>query len=114
MGLAQDHRFAHAHAHVNLLGWVSLALYGVVYQSAPQLAEGRLPRLHFWLATAGALLMSTGLVGFGAGTRSLLPLVVVGSLMTVGAMSVFAVVVASVRRRVARDATQGLPWRVQP
>jgi len=26
MGIADDHRFAHAHAHVNLLGWVSLAL----------------------------------------------------------------------------------------
>jgi len=114
MGVAGDHRFAHAHAHVNLLGWVTLALYGVVYQVAPHLDCGRLPRWHFWLATLGALSMCAGLVGFGAGTRSVLPLVVAGSIMTSAAMGAFAVIVARSHPRAVAGAAHRVPWQVQP
>ncbi|MBR0654539.1 hypothetical protein [Plastoroseomonas arctica] len=93
MGIAQDFRFAHVHAQVNLLGWVSLALYGLVYQAAPALAVGWLPRLQFWLSTIGPLLMCTGLATHRADIDALHPLVPLGAFMTASGMLVFGVVV---------------------
>lgn len=92
MGIAQDFRFAHVHAHVNLLGWVSLALYALVYQAAPALAAGWLPRLQFWLSTIGPLLMCTGLAAHRVDIAVLHPLVPLGAVMAAGGMLVFGVV----------------------
>ena len=46
MGMNQDFRLAHMHAHLNLLGWVSFFIFGGYYALAPQAAEGVLPKLH--------------------------------------------------------------------
>ena len=32
MGIGGDFTLAHAHAHINLLGWVTLALYGLYHR----------------------------------------------------------------------------------
>lgn len=37
------------HAHLNFLGWVSLALLGLWYRSDHAPAETRLAKAHFWL-----------------------------------------------------------------
>jgi cbb3-type cytochrome oxidase subunit 1 len=49
MGSTENFTDVPVHAHLNLLGWVSLALCGVIYAVLPRLAETRLARLHFWL-----------------------------------------------------------------
>jgi hypothetical protein len=49
MGSTENFTDIPVHAHLNLLGWVSLALCGLVYAVLPRLAETRLARLHFWL-----------------------------------------------------------------
>jgi cbb3-type cytochrome oxidase subunit 1 len=56
MGAAQDFRFQHVHAHLNLLGWVALGLAGLLYSVHPQLQRGWLPQAHYWLHTLGLLL----------------------------------------------------------
>jgi hypothetical protein len=56
MGARQDFALATAHAHLNLLGWVSMTLYGLFYRVVPNAAEGLLPRLHFWVALAGVVI----------------------------------------------------------
>lgn len=56
MGAAQDFRFLHVHAHLNLLGWVALGLAGLLYAVHPQLQRGWLPQAHYWLHTLGLLL----------------------------------------------------------
>lgn len=53
MGLNQDFRFTHVHVHINLLGWVALALAGLLYTAHPRLQEGVLPHAHYWLHTIG-------------------------------------------------------------
>ena len=54
MGIAHDFQLAPVHAHLNLVGWASLALFGVIYRAFPELAASRLAKIHFWLAAPSA------------------------------------------------------------
>ena len=53
MGATEDFTDIPVHAHLNLLGWVSLALCGGIYAIAPHLAETFLAKAHFWLHNLG-------------------------------------------------------------
>ena len=76
-----------AHAHMNLLGFVAMMIFGVAYHVIPRftgnaLHSRRLARLHWWLANAGLALMVTG---FGLGPRigsSALPVLAVGGMLS--------------------------------
>jgi cbb3-type cytochrome oxidase subunit 1 len=48
------------HITIMMLGFVLLALYGIIYRLWPQLQTGRLVQLQFWLSTVGVLLMNVG------------------------------------------------------
>lgn len=61
MGVNEDFQLVAVHTHVNLLGWVSLALFGVIYRLYPELGTTRLAAIHFWLAAPGALVFPVGL-----------------------------------------------------
>ena len=37
MGVAQDHSLTPVHAHINLVGWVSMFLAGLFYRAYPQM-----------------------------------------------------------------------------
>lgn len=62
MGIRQDFELAPVHAHANLVGWVSMALFGLTYRAYPQLADRKLATVHFWLAASAAVLFPIGLV----------------------------------------------------
>jgi cbb3-type cytochrome oxidase subunit 1 len=54
-----------AHAHANLLGFVSMMIFGVAYHVVPRftgapLRSRVLPVVHLWLANAGLALLVTG------------------------------------------------------
>lgn len=51
------------HVHLNLLGWVALALGGMMYHQFPQAAASRLGRAHYWLHMIGIPVMMVGLAG---------------------------------------------------
>jgi len=53
MGATKDFAQVPVHAHLNLLGWVSLGLCGLIYAKAPHLAETKLAKVHFWLHNLG-------------------------------------------------------------
>jgi len=61
MGGSGDHTLAPVHAHINLLGFTLMTVFGVGYRLIPGLAEGTLPRAHFWLHQVGALFLLIGL-----------------------------------------------------
>jgi hypothetical protein len=61
MGMAENFAYAHLHAHINLLGWATLALYGVVHRCWPELRRSRLATVQFWLAMAGLPVFLIGL-----------------------------------------------------
>jgi len=54
MGITHDFHLAPVHAHLNLLGWTSLALMGLTYRAWPELAERRVPALTQYAFSAGA------------------------------------------------------------
>ena len=82
-----------AHAHLNLLGFVTMMIYGVAYHVVPRfsghpLHSRRLAGWHWWAANAGLLLMVAAfLLRPHAATMALaLPLLVAGgTLSTLGA-----------------------------
>jgi hypothetical protein len=60
MGIAHDFQLAPVHAHLNLVGWASLALFGLVYKAYPALACSRLAAAHLALAAPSAVLFPVG------------------------------------------------------
>ncbi len=61
MGIVHDFQFMPVHAHLNLLGWASLALFGLVYKSYPVLARSRLAVGHFALCAVSAVVFPVGI-----------------------------------------------------
>ena len=57
MGGSGDHTLAPVHAQINLLGFTLMTVFGIGYRVIPGLAEGTLPKVHFWLHQVGALLL---------------------------------------------------------
>jgi cbb3-type cytochrome oxidase subunit 1 len=53
MGASHQFTLAPVHAHLNLLGFVTLTLAGLVYRAYPAAAETRLAKWHFWLHNLG-------------------------------------------------------------
>jgi hypothetical protein len=51
-----------AHAHLNLAGFVTLTLYGLIHRAYPQLARARLAPLQCALAIFGAIVMPPGIL----------------------------------------------------
>lgn len=64
MAIRQDFSERNFHAHINLVGWATLALYGVVYRVWPALAERRLALAQFWTAATGTPLLVAGMFIF--------------------------------------------------
>src|SRR6478752_7199076 len=48
MAASGDHSTMPAHAHLNLLGWVSLFLFGIFYHLHPAIDQSRAARLQVW------------------------------------------------------------------
>src|SRR5215217_5845734 len=93
MSITQNHDVIGAHAHINLLGWVTSALFGGYYALNPAKAEGLLPRIHFWLYTAGVTLMSVALYLLLKGNTAMTPLVAIGSLAVAAGVLIAAWVI---------------------
>ena len=99
MGISSDFTLAPAHAHLNLLGWVTLALYGLYHRGAGR-TGGRLPWVQVATGAVGAVLMAGGLAAYlGTGDESLVLTVVVGSLLVLLSMLLFLVIVIADMRR---------------
>lgn len=46
--------YAAGHAHVGLVGWVSMALFGAIYSIYPKAGNSLLGKWHFWLYQIGS------------------------------------------------------------
>ncbi len=95
MGISEDHSQLPTHAHLNLVGWVSMAIYALVYRQYPAAAQSRLAPIHFWIANVGALMLAAGIYIQMAGMPSLVFIVITGSLITLLGMLIFAGIVYS-------------------
>lgn len=100
MAATDDHSLYPAHAHLNLVGWVTMALFGVYYHLVPRAGEHWLAKVHFAVATAGVLTMVPGIVI--ALQRSEDTLAKIGSILTLVSMLIFVVNVWRSRTAAAR------------
>ena len=91
MAATGDHYLSPAHAHLNLVGWVNMALFGVFYHLVPS-AVTKLAKIHYFVALAGVSTMVPGIViaRLDGGDA----LAIVGSLLTVLSMLIFTLTVA--------------------
>ena len=103
MGITGDYTLAPAHAHNNLLGWVSMAIFGLYYVLVPDVAARRLAIVHFLLALVANIVfpIGIGLVVTGKGEV----LSIIGSLLEVFSMLLFGIIVWTNRAALARFAT---------
>ena len=89
MAASHDHQLMPVHAHVNLVGWVSLALFGLVYRAYPELGRRRIAKLHILLAGSAAVLLPPG-IAMAVFYQSE-PLAIVSSFLWLGACIVFLI-----------------------
>ncbi|MEJ0025361.1 MAG: hypothetical protein WDN01_04970 [Rhizomicrobium sp.] len=61
MGAKEEFTLAPVHAHMNLLGWASLALYGTFYALTAATLSPRLAWINFTFSTLGVLAMTVTL-----------------------------------------------------
>lgn len=68
MGGSGDHSLAPVHAHINLLGFTLMTVFGLGYRLIPALAGGTLAKAHFWLHQLGAFTLLVALFLMMTGT----------------------------------------------
>ena len=89
MGILQDFTIAPAHAHLNLLGWVTMALYGLYHRSFGR-STGWLGWTQVLTGALGAATIGGGLALYlQSGDHAYFPLVIAGSLLVLLGMVLF-------------------------
>jgi hypothetical protein len=100
MGESEDFTMMPAHAHLNLLGWVTMAIYGTFYALTHASLSPKLAWTNFALAAGGVLVMIPSLALYlGGHDAKFIPGLVAGEILTVLSLLVFAV---SVYRELTR------------
>ena len=91
--MAGNHQFQYApvHAHINLLGWASMGLAGVIYWLFPRAGGHWLGLAHFWLHNIGLPIAMASLFLMLGGNPAMERLVALGSLAIVAGVVLFAV-----------------------
>jgi hypothetical protein len=93
MGIRQDFVLAPAHAHLNLVGGVLLFLFGLYYRLIPAAGASMLAKVQGWLHIVGGILFPAGVAMVLLKGPSFEAAPIVGSLIVVAAMALFAVIV---------------------
>lgn len=94
MGIAHDFLYAPVHAHLNLVGWVSLALFGLTYRAYPALASSWMAPVHFGFAAVGAVMFPIGIALSVAGVT--VAVAIVGAFIWLAAVILFLVNLARI------------------
>jgi hypothetical protein len=90
MGASGDLSLYSVHSHLNLLGWESLALVGLIYQQWPALGRTRLAAVQFWLHNLGLPVMMAALTAKNLGNVYMEPVLGVSSTVVGLAVVLFA------------------------
>ena len=94
MGILQDFTLMPAHAHLNLLGFVTMFLSALYYRAVPQAAASRLAPVQAIVSVVGAIVFPAGIACVLLGGHDRFEPVVVGGALTVLlGMALFAVIV---------------------
>jgi peptidoglycan/LPS O-acetylase OafA/YrhL len=101
MAISQDHSAMPAHAHLNLLGWVSLFLFGLFYHLHPALDRSRaaITQVCVWIAATVILTVGVGLIHTGRPVGD--PIAATGAVLALADMMFFGWLVVRRPRREA-------------
>ena len=104
MAISHDHSAIGAHAHANLLGWVTMAIFGIYHALNPAKAARRIALIQYVVYTAGVALMVPALYLMLTGTPAMEPVVAISSLITAAGVLMFAMIVFSSQTAAAHPA----------
>ncbi|MEO8301808.1 MAG: hypothetical protein ABI608_08440 [Rhizomicrobium sp.] len=92
MGESEDFTLMPVHAHLNLLGWVTMAIYGIFYALTHASLKPKLAWTNFVLAAIGVVVLIPSLALYlPAHDAKFIPGIVVGEIATVASLVAFAV-----------------------
>jgi drug/metabolite transporter (DMT)-like permease len=103
MAISNDHSAFPAHAHLNLLGWVSLFLFGIYYRLNPALDRSKAALVQVGIWSLGTAVMAVGVGLVHTGHESGDPIAAVGSLIVLAGMIIFGWLVFRAERAPARE-----------
>ncbi|WP_042149396.1 hypothetical protein [Paucisalibacillus sp. EB02] len=83
MSIAHNYILTGVHVHINLLGWMSLGVAGILYKLYPHLEQTVVAKIHFWLHNLGLPIMMGGLTLVLLGNQGIVAAVSVGSMAVV-------------------------------
>ncbi|GLS00711.1 hypothetical protein GCM10007859_07190 [Brevundimonas denitrificans] len=93
MGANQDFVLRPVHAHINLLGFASMMLFGLFYRVFPAAGRGWLPMAHFVLSVIGFLILMPSLTLMLLGKPLFMPGMIASEIMLVASMALFVIIV---------------------
>lgn len=92
MGATDHMEYTSAHAHINLVGWASLAVIGLIYKAYPEAGETKLARIQFILHNVGLPLLILSMVFFANAENALgIPFAALGGLLVIVSAILLAV-----------------------
>jgi hypothetical protein len=89
MSAAHDYTLKGVHVHLNLLGWVSMALTGLIYQQFPHAAQSRWAVWHFWSYQLALPVMMGSLTAIFLGVTGLDVVIALSSTVVMVSVSLF-------------------------
>lgn len=97
MSIAHDYAATGAHAHINLLGWVTMAIFGTFHALNPQGAGTWLAKAQYYIYTGGVVVMTPALYLLLTGNPSLEPVVAISSLVVFAGVLMFGAIIFRTR-----------------
>lgn len=93
MAASGNHSFHPVHAHLNLLGFVLMTLFGLFYRVIPAAAETKLAKAHFWIYVPAHFVQMVLLALLYRGNGEVEPVLALASVLVGVAILCFAAVV---------------------
>ncbi len=90
MGVSEDFTLKPVHAHLNLLGFATIALSGLIYSVYPEAAKSRLALAHFWLHNSALPVMMGSLAWFLTGHPEIVPVLGISEIVAAAGVIAFA------------------------
>jgi hypothetical protein len=90
MGATKNFVLTPVHAHINLLGWATMALAGLIYTVFPRAGESRLAKAHFWLINLSMPVMIGALSMLLLGNPGVEPVLAVSEIAAAASILCFA------------------------
>jgi hypothetical protein len=92
MGASGDHSMFPLHAHLNLLGWVTMMIFAFFYRAFPAAAASKLAKVHFWIYVPAHFVQMVLLAFVLRGNAAMEPLLGIASMVVAAAIVCFAVI----------------------